>query len=254
MDPGWLVTGGLVASRVGGIFLTLPVLGMMGIPSPIKILMSLAVTVLIAPAVPAATEPVTISAMTVSIISEVVIGVLMGGVVRMVFGALSLGGELIGSQTGHAAALQFDPTLQLSQGPLGALVTFLASAVFVGADLHLQVLVALADSFYVVPPGADADLLNASVVWIELAGVVIQTGARIAAPAVVLVFVINLFVAVITRLSPQMNIFFSLGMLLTLWAGMIVYFAGMPLILDFHLGEVRDAIALIPEILERLGG
>ena len=153
----------------------------------------------------------------------------------------------------YAAALQFDPTLQMSQGPLGSLVTFLASAVLVGADLHLQVLVALADSFYVVPAGADVDLMNASVVWIELAGVVIQTGARIAAPAVVLVFVINLFVAVITRLSPQMNIFFSLGMLLTLWAGMIVYFAGMLLIFQFHLVEVREAIALIPEILQRLG-
>lgn len=252
MDPGWLVTGGLVAARVAGIFLTLPVLGMMGIPTPVRVLMSMAVTILIAPAVPPAAEPLTISAMTVAVISEVVIGVLMGGVVRMVFGALSLGGELIGSQTGHAAALQFDPTLQLSQGPLGAMVTFLASAVFVGTDLHLQVLVALSDSFYIVPPGARVDLLHASVVWIELAGVVIQTGARIAAPAVVLVFVINLFVAVITRLSPQMNIFFSLGMLLTLWAGMIVYFAGMPLILDFHLGEVRASMDLIPEILQRL--
>lgn len=252
MDPGWLVTGGLVGARVAGIFLTLPVLGMMGVPTPVRVLMSMAVTILIAPAVPPAAEPLTISAMTVAIMSEVVIGVLMGGVVRMVFGALSLGGELIGSQTGHAAALQFDPTLQLSQGPLGAMVTFLASAVFVGTDLHLQVLVALADSFYIVPPGARVDLLHASVVWVELAGVVIETGARIAAPAVVLVFVINLFVAVITRLSPQMNIFFSLGMLLTLWAGMIVYFAGMPLILEFHLGEVRAALDLIPEILQRL--
>lgn len=252
MDPGWLVTGALVSARVAGIFLTLPVLGMMGIPTPVRVLMSMAVTLIIAPAVPPCVEPLTVSAMTVGIISEVVIGVLMGGVVRMVFGALSLGGELIGSQTGHAAALQFDPTLQLSQGPLGALVTFLASAVFVGLDMHLQVLVALADSFYVVPPGARVDLLHASIVWVELAGVVIKTGARIAAPAVVLVFAINLFVASITRLSPQMNIFFSLGMLLTLWAGMIIYFAGMPLILHFHIGEVRASMDLIPEILERL--
>lgn len=252
MDPGWLITGMLVSARVAGIFLTLPVLGMMGIPTPVRILMSMAVTLVIAPAVPPAAEPLMVSAMTVSVVSELMIGVLMGGVIRMVFGALSLGGELIGSQTGHAAALQFDPTLQLSQGPLGALVTFLSSAIFVGLDMHLQVLVALADSFYLVPPGARVDLLHASVVWIELAGVVIKTGARIAAPAVVLVFVINLFVAVITRLSPQMNIFFSLGMLLTLWAGMFIYFAGMPLLLEFHIGEVRSAMDLIPEILDRL--
>jgi flagellar biosynthetic protein FliR len=254
IEVGWLVTGGLVSGRIAGVMLTLPVLGMTGIPGPARALMSLALTVIIAPAVPQVVEPPTIAALTVGLLGEVVIGVLMGGLVRFMFGALSLGGELIGSQTGHAAALQFDPTLQLSQGPLGTMVVFLASAVFVGADLHLQFLVALADSFYVIPPGARVDLLAGAVMWVDLAGAVIELGARLAAPVVVLVFLINLFVAVITRLAPQMNIFFSVGMLLTLGAGLLIYFSALPLMLDTHLGAVRDTMALLPDLLGRMVG
>ena len=216
--------------------------------------MIVALTLILAPTVPPAVEPANLAAMTVGIVSELVIGVLMGGVVRMVFGSLALAGELIGSQTGHAAARQFDPTLQLSQGPLGTLVTFLSSAVFVGADLHLQFLVALGDSFHVIPPGARVDLLSGTIVWIELAGVVIRSGAQLAAPVIVLVFVINLFVAVITRLAPQMNIFFSVGMLLTLIAGMLIYYVAMPLMLQTHLDNVRESMELLPDILGQLLG
>jgi flagellar biosynthesis protein FliR len=254
VEVGWLITGSLVAGRVTGVMLTLPVLSMSTLPKQARALLIFVLTLIIAPTLPPAIEPATLLSMTVCVASEVVIGILMGGIVRMVFGSLALAGELIGSQTGHAAARQFDPTLQLSQGPLGTLVTFLASAVFVGADMHLQFLVALGDSFYVIPPGARVDLMSGSIVWIELAGAVIRTGAQLAGPVVVLVFVINMVVAVITRLAPQMNIFFSVGMLLTLMAGMLIYFVSMPLMLRLHLDNVRASMDLLPDLMRQLLG
>ena len=97
------------------------------------------------------------------------VGVLMGGVVRLVFGSIVLAGELIGSQIGHGAALQYDPTLQLSQGPLATLSGLLASLVFVGANLHLQVVQALGHSVEVVGPGMVADLNGPAAVWVSMA-------------------------------------------------------------------------------------
>jgi flagellar biosynthesis protein FliR len=255
VDPiGLLVTGGLVAGRISGMFLVMPVYSMQGIPTQVRVFASLALAAVVAPVVPTAVAPATIIAMVLGMASEVMVGVLIGGVVRLVFGGLALAGEMMGAQTGHAAALQFDPTLQLSQGPVGAMGTFLASAVFVGLDFHLQLFLALSDSFYVLPPGGAFDIPSAGVYWIQLAGEVIQSGAQLAAPIIAMVFMTNLFVAVVTRLSPQMNIFFSLGMMLNLIGGQVLYYIILPHVLTEHVEMVRDAMGMIPGILQALKG
>ena len=255
MEPlGWLVTGGLVGSRLSGALMVLPVFSMSGIPMQTRVFCALGLTAVVSPSVPQVMLPSSVGTMMVDMAGEILVGALMAGVVRLVFGGLSLAGEMMGAQTGHAAALQFDPTLQLSQGPVGALGTFLASTVFIGLDMHLQFLLAVSDSFHLLPPGTVKDIPGGGVYWLQLAGVVIKSGAQLAAPIITMVFMVNLFVAAVTRLSPQMNIFFSLGIMMNMVGGQVLYYVILPHILTEHLDLTRDSLDFLPQMLETLSG
>jgi flagellar biosynthetic protein FliR len=150
--------------------------------------------------------------------------------------------------------MAFDPTLEVPRGPLSRLVGLLASAVFLGADLHLHVLVAISDSFLRVPAGAMLDPLNATYTWLDLGGVMIHAGFRLAAPIIAFVFLMNVFIAVLTRLAPSMNLYFSLGFIVSIFGGEFVLLVSLPTMLQSHLDLVHETLNRIPEILEQVGG
>ncbi len=250
-----LITGGMVATRILGVIAIMPVFGMQGTTVMPKVLLGMLLAAMITPNLPLSVAPIpTLPFFIYGITSEFLVGILLGGVVRMIFDSLALAGQLIGSQTGQAAALQFDPTLNVSLGPLGRLATMLAAGIFVGSDLHLEVFMAVGHSFRMVPPGTASNAIAASAHWIELSDLMIQTGFRLAAPVIVLVFLNNLFIASVMRLAPQMNIFFSLGFILTIFGGEMVYVLSLPHMLTEHQNAVREVMKHIYPLLHTAGG
>jgi flagellar biosynthetic protein FliR len=254
LSVGWLVTAFLVASRMGAVIMTMPVVGNQGIPAMIKLLLTLALTSVIAPVVPATDIPYSVSALIFMMMGEVFIGLLVGGAMRLVFGVLHLAGEAIGMQIGHAAASMFDPMIQGTAGPLTRMAVLLGGLAFLGADLHLQILHGMAISFEVVPPGTASTPLAGAGIWPGIVGMVFLTGAKMAAPIMALVFLVNLFVAMLTRLAPSMNVFFSLGLILTLIAGHLLFYLALPNMLDVALQLMRDSLHLLPIIWQAVGG
>jgi flagellar biosynthetic protein FliR len=249
-NVGWFLAAGLVFSRLMGMFVTMPVFSLRGAPALPRALAALMIAAILTPVVPDAPVQSTLAMYIGGMTSELLLGSLIGGTVRIIFDALALAGQLIGSQTGQAAALQFDPTLNIAQGPIGRLSALLAAALFLGSDLHLQMLLALGDSFHHVPPGGATDVIGASRAWIGLGEVMIITGFRLASPIIVLVFLINLFIAVVTRLSPQMNIFFSMGFILTIFGGEFIFLLSLPHILSEHQSVIRAVMDIIPTVLQ----
>lgn len=252
---GWLVTGALVAGRISGAFLVMPGFGSVGVPPLVRILGALCLTAIIAPLLPPLTAPPTLTLLVWGMTTEVFLGVLLGGTVRLAFGAIALAGELFSVQIGHGAAIQYDPSLQISQGPLGILSTLLATACFFGADLHLVMVRNIARSFQVVAAGGATNLTSASTVWLDISANIIAIGMQLSAPLLVMVFLLNFFTGVVTRIAPAMNAFFSLGMVLTVSGGMVVFTLALPHMLGAHLILMEEAIGAMSEILIRaIGG
>ena len=254
LSTGWLVSAFLVASRLGAVVMVMPVIGNQGIPAMIKLLLTLALTAVIAPVIPATDIPFTVSELIFMMCGELVIGFLVGGAMRMVFGVLHFAGEAIGMQIGHAAAAMFDPMVLSSAGPLTRMASLLGGLGFLGADLHLHLLHGMAMSFDAIGPGMAVDPLAGAGVWPGIAAMVIQVGAQMAAPIMALVFLVNLFVAVLTRLAPSMNVFFSLGLILTLMAGHMLFYLALPNMLDRALQLMASSLDLLPVMWQAIGG
>ncbi len=252
MSTVFLVTMGLVAARIGGVFMIMPAIGARGVPKMTRVICILAMTTVIAPIVPLAAIRSTVGLLLFAMATEVIVGVIIGGVVSFMFGALSLAHEFITNQIGHGAAQLFDPMLKVSHGPISALASMLAAAVFLGTNLHLVLLVNVADSFQVVPPGAVVNPIGGGRVWIETFAQMLEAGLRMSGPVLALVFLIHMFVAVLTKLAPQMNIFFSLGMILTMVAGLWMVYVILPHQFEVHFALVGQAIERVPEILAEM--
>jgi len=230
----------------------MPGIGVSSSPNLVRLLLAVALTTLIAPNLPEYPGAPTMLVLIPGIIFEILLGLIMGGAVSLVFGGLTFGTEIIGAQTGRAVALQFNPLLEVSQGPIGALAGMMATLVFLGLDLHLAILLTLVDSFYVTPPGEMAvDLFVSMEILTDLMGPTLQSGLELAGRVLTMVFLINCFMAVLARLAPNMNVFFSIGFLLTLIAGSFLTFLSFPHLLDEHTEDVLNVIEVMPALYQR---
>jgi flagellar biosynthetic protein FliR len=252
MSTELLITMGFVASRIGGVFMIMPALGARGVPAMTRILCILALTVLVAPMVPMATITPTMGFLVFGIMTEVIVGVIIGGTVTFMFGSLALACNLMSNQIGHGAAQLFDPMLKVSHGPIATLVSLLAAGVFVGTNQHLILLINVTDTFHIVPPGSVVNPIGGGRFWVVIFSEMMTAALSMAGPVLALVFVIHCFVAVLTKLAPQMNIFFSLGMIMTMVAGTWMVHIILPHQFEAHHALVSSAIERVPMVLAEM--
>jgi len=102
----------IVFARVGSMMMLLPGVAEPGVPPRARLGLALLVSLAIAPslssAVPAMpAEPMPLAGL---IITEVLLGLAFGAVLRMLLAAISVAGQVISMQTGLAMAMAFDPT------------------------------------------------------------------------------------------------------------------------------------------------
>jgi len=208
IDPLWLTAVFLVAIRLGPLFVMAPVLGTSDIPVRVRVFLTLAfATALVtATGIEGIPPPASTGALLAAAASELVIGIAMVFGVFAAFGAFLFGGRLLDIQIGFGIANVFDPATR-AQGPLlGTALNLLAIAVFFAVDGHHMLVRGIAYSLSRFPPGRTlADLQPGAVV--EQFGVVFAYGLMIVAPAVIVLLLLDVGLAIAARTMPQMNIF-----------------------------------------------
>lgn len=250
---GAILLGLFVFSRISGLLLSLPLFNTAGVPKYVLVLSAVGLTLVLAPLVPMIEQPSSFGMLIVSIASEVLLGLLMGTVVSVLFGAIALGTEIMAQQAGLGMAAVFNPMIKVSSGALGTLATFLAGMVFLSGGVHLYCLKVVAASFSVLPAGVLYNPLNAGPVLLHAVSESIALGAQLAGPVLGLVWCTNLFVGILVRLAPRMNIYFSVGTILTSVAALSLFALSLPVLLQTHADKVREAAGWLTGLLQILG-
>lgn len=248
MTLTFLVTFALLLSRISGAILVMPVFGTLGIPRLARALAALFLTALVAPLVPAPEEVLTLPLMAGGLVTEFITGFAMGSALSLVFGALALASELMANQMGLGAAQWFDPLVQSTQSPLGRMAHWLAALVFLGSNMHLAFVDIVVRSFQAVPPGAAIAPGRIAMAWPGLVSLTLEAGLRLAAPVILLIFMVQVFLAVLARLAQSMNAFLSIGLILTLSAGYYIIWVSLPNVLLAH----HDLLAWVLPRLDRI--
>jgi flagellar biosynthesis protein FliR len=218
--------------RAVGVVMALPTLGGHPLPPMLRAALAFMLGGLLAAVTPTSVAPPPITALTavgVAAFHEVLLGLAMGLVIRMVLSGAELAGRLISGEVGLIAAPGFDVPVP-AQEPLPSFMAFFTGVMFFALHAHEQVLAAFARSFVLAPPGlgglsplAGETLMGGLASLMELA-------LRMAAPFIALNFVITFAFAILGRAVPKMNVFIiSYGMRsllgMTLFAGAGALFA-----------------------------
>lgn len=218
----WIAAFIFPLSRILAFIAAAPLWSNAGIPRRTRLILALAITVAIAPSLPAMPDVPAGSLSGLWIMfQQMLIGIGMGFAARIVFAAFNLAGEFIGFQMGLSFATFYDP-MNASQTPVIAeFISLITLLLFLSMNGHLLYLATLAQSFSAMPVGptplAAASWLN----LVELGSKIFSAGLLLALPIVVALLITNLALAVLTRAAPQLNIF-ALGFPLTLIGGFIV--------------------------------
>jgi flagellar biosynthesis protein FliR len=243
-DPlAMIATGGLVFCRTAGLVGTLPVFAAQGTPKHVPIFAALSVTLLVAPAIPLVEAPAHLGVLIAGVAGEIFLGATAGLTVRAVFAALAMGCEIMAMQMGLAIATMFNPLERQQAGPLGLMASWAAGLAFVANGLHLRCIEAVGVSFTHLPPGAWTGNLDFLTLFPAAVESTIVLGVQLAGPILGLVWLVNLLVAILARLAPKMNVFFSIGMTLTSVLGIWMLAMALPWILAVHGAAVETAVA-----------
>lgn len=230
------------ALRIGGFVLTAPIGSEISVPRRVKIVLILALAFLLAPAVQ---EPAGLSIFTaagmLAAITEVLIGVAIGMVVRLAFEALVLAGQAISTTMGLGFATVVDPQHGAQTQVLGQIFMILGTLTYLAMNGHLILLGALAESFHGLPIGTshvDRHFMLSVALW---GARVFDTGLLIALPAVISLVIVSIALGVVTRAAPQLNLF-SVGFTITIIGGFFVLIAGLDGIMTGIFGLLDSAL------------
>lgn len=200
----------LVFLRTASILMAIPVFGDRAVPFRVKAAISFLIAFIIFPTLPLKLPPSYSSSVVlvaVGLITEVVIGLLIGFTVRCLFGAIQSAGEIIGVQIGFNMSNILDPLNNVQITVVSEFLYLMGAFVFLIVDAHHIFLYGLAESFRYIPFfGLDfsPSLLNT---LISSTKNVFVIAVKLSAPVLSVMVLINISMAVIARTVPQINVF-----------------------------------------------
>lgn len=200
----------LVFARVGAILMVLPTFGEPFISPRVRLVIALAMSIVVEPVVggtlpEAPLQPVGLLPL---IFGEVLIGIFIGGAIRLLVSALHVAGIVISFQSSLGFAQFFDPAQGAQGALLGSFLTIIGMTLIMVADLHHLMLRAVADS-YVLFPAAQAPPVED---FAEMAANAVAhsflIGIQISAPFIAYALILYIGMGLVNRLMPQMQVFF----------------------------------------------
>lgn len=206
--PGAILLSFLLAlGRVSGVVAFLPMPGLRNAPDMTRIALALSLTFCLSPFWPPPPSTVPgIVTLLLWVLSEAAFGVLLGLFISVLVESFQLGAQLLGLQAGFSYASTVDPTSQADSSVLQVLSQLLGATLFFSLGLHRQVVALLAKSLQTVPPGSFVPSRAAADSIINFSGTMFSTGLRIAFPVLALLLLVDLSLALLSRIQAQLQL------------------------------------------------
>ncbi len=203
--PGYLSAGVLVLVRLSGLMVFAPIFSSGAIAPRIKAGFAVAMTFLLAPvvaAIPGARAVLDAQA----VLGELGVGVVFGLSLMLLNEALVFAGTMLGYQFSFSLVNLLDPNTMVETPVLGQMLNWLGVLVLLGAGLDRSLLMAVMRSFCTVPVGQAIVGARTGAALAAMMGGVFLAGVQLAAPVMAAALTVEMTVALIGRLSPQLPV------------------------------------------------
>lgn len=228
----------LTFARIGTLVMLLPGIGERFIPGRIRLVFALFLTLLLFPVaralLPSAATP---AALVGLLVGELAVGFVLGIAARIVLSALQVAGTIIAQQLGLSFAMTVDPTIGGQEASIANLLNLLGITLVFALDVHHLAIAAIRDSYALLPPVGVPEPGDAARLAIAAVGRAFALALQISAPFIAFGLLLNLGLGILSRLMPQIQVFF-LGMPLTILVGMLVLLASLGVMMSVFVTDL----------------
>lgn len=243
VDFGWLEAALLAVVRATAFIVIAPPFSFNAIPLRVKGMLALGLGLAMASRVGPGHQVSETGPFVAAFMLEVATGAALGFLVYLVFAAMQSAGSLIDLFGGFSVAQAFDPQSMINGAQFTRLFQMTTLALLFATDGYQLIIGGLARSFDAVPLGGGLDL---SQPVYAMAGAVTQlfvAAVQIAGPLLVILFLADAGLGLLTRVAPALNAFalgFPLKILLTLALGGLIVGALGPIVASLVTTAVTE--------------
>ncbi|WP_258724199.1 flagellar biosynthetic protein FliR [Cellulomonas sp. NS3] len=222
-------TAMLAGVRIAAFLVIAPPFAHRAIPAQVKVMLALGLALAVTPRLEAAGgAPASTPEFVGDLVAQVVIGGGLGFLVALVFSAVQSAGNLIDLFGGFQMAAAFDPMQMTSGAQFARLYQLTALVLLFVTNGYQMVLAGLVRTFDALPLGATLDLGVMAEQVTEGVTQMFLASLQIAGPLVVILFLTDVGLGLLTRVSPALNAFalgFPLKILMTVTFAGFAYLA-----------------------------
>jgi flagellar biosynthetic protein FliR len=164
--------------------------------------------------------------MALQVGGETLIGALLGGAARILVSATATAGQIIGLEIGLAFAQTADPTMTQSGQLIAVFLSLFGVTLIFATGLDHMFLQGLAGSYDIIAPGAAAPVNDAAQLALDATATSFRVGFQIAMPLVAAGLLFRLGLGVLSRLIPQIQVFF-IALPLQVMGGLVILALGL---------------------------
>jgi flagellar biosynthetic protein FliR len=235
----------VVLARIAGLVTFAPFWNVATVPKQIRVVLAMClamvVSLLLGKKIP--TPPLDYLSLAIVITGEVVIGCLIGFIGQLVLSALDIAAQILATQIGFSLASIINPTNRTQTSAIGIMAQMLAIVLFLGIDGHHWLLTATINSFNSFVPGEFSLSESLFYLLIRLSADALAMGMALAAPAMIVLFAVELAIALSGRVAPQLQVMLisfpikiTLGLLMV---GTSLY------VIPQHIRQVLKVMAIV---------
>jgi flagellar biosynthetic protein FliR len=233
-------------ARIGTMVMLLPGLGEMTVSPRVRLAIALALTAVIMPLHrnDYQIDMRAFGPVLMTLGQELLIGVVLGLLSRLTIASLQIAGSIVAQQMGLGFVTAVDPTQGQQGAIVGNFLGVLGITLIFATDMHHLIISALNDSYTVFRPGEIPIIGDVANILTTTISGTFRIGVQISAPFIVIGLLFNLGLGLLSRLMPQMQVFF-IGMPLSILAGLLLLLLVVSAMMMTFLDYVEGVLHLL---------
>lgn len=234
----------LAGVRLVAFFVIAPPFSYRAFPGTVKVILGLGLAIGVAPRVAVGYESLDTGPFLLALLTQLVVGLSLGFLVFLVFAAVQSAGALIDLFGGFTLAQAFDPQSQVNGAQFTRLFQMAALALLFTSGGYQLIVAGLVRSFDAVPLTGSFAVDGLAHLLVAAMSQMFLATLQIAGPLVVVLFLADVGLGLLTRVAPALNAF-QMGFPIKI--GLTVLFAGalfmaLPSVVSSLTGDAVQAI------------
>ena len=244
LNFAWIEATMLAGVRMVAFLVIAPPFSYNAFPLRIKAMLAIGLSLAVSPR--AALDYVSQDTVTFvgALVLEILVGAILGFLVYIVFAAIQAAGGLIDMFSGFSMAQGFDPQSMINGAQFTRLFQMTSLALLFASGGYQLIIGGLVRTFTAIPIGGGLDLAIPVQEIIAATSQMFLAAVQIAGPLLVVLFLADAGLGLLTRVAPALNAFalgFPLKILITLILVSSIYMA-LPGIVSMLTGQAAEAL------------